>query len=119
MASRGLRGFDDSFGSSNRSGDSLSEEDVAEGLVPVDPFARRMEGDDGYDDSFYDDEVQEETLFGVPAGQLHNGGHYGGENLVMLGKDRLQDTIGIGAQIAKTGRVEESPTPVTSARPLS
>ena len=28
----------------------------------------------------------------------------------MLGKDLLQDTVGIGNQLAKAGRVEESPT---------
>jgi DASH complex subunit ASK1 len=31
--------------------------------------------------------------------------------LRMFGEDLLQDTIGIGTQLARTGRIEESPTP--------
>ena len=63
---------------------------------------------------------EEETVFGVPPAQrlaqqqqqlaqaqmaMHGGG------LRMLGEDLLQDTIGIGQQMALAGRVEESPTP--------
>lgn len=131
MASQGLTGTesDDSFGSSNHSGDSLTEEDANLGLVPVHPFAMGVE-DDGFDDddSFDDDGYgavaegfQEETLFGVPPvqrqEQMRGGGSLEGDQLRMLGEDLLQDTIGIGTQIAMSGRVEESPTPVSwSAR---
>ena len=41
--------------------------------------------------------------------QAQMGMHGGG--LRMLGEDLLQDTIGIGQQMALAGRVEESPTP--------
>ncbi|KAG6911269.1 hypothetical protein DXG01_002107 [Tephrocybe rancida] len=124
MASSGGReDSDDSFGS-NQSSDSLDDEGADMGLPPIHPFAGTVE-DDGFDDSYEDDmydrlngEVQEETLFGVPPQQRQalqqrsnvGGGHLGDE-LRMLGEDLLQDTIGIGTQIALSGRIEESPTP--------
>lgn len=127
MASaQGPNDSDDSFDSSGHSGDSLTEEDANLGLAPVHPFALGVE-DDGFDDSFDDDMYDgnvmgdtEETLFGVPPGQrIHGqaqmrvGGGHLGDGLHMLGEDLLQDTIGIGTQIAMSGRVEESPTPAS------
>jgi DASH complex subunit ASK1 len=118
MASQGRRGGDDSFGSSNHSSDSLTDEDVDPGLVPVHPFAGGMEDDgfddddsfDGFDGNAGGGDFVEETVFGVApaqriaaqaaaAAQRQQGG------LRMLGEDLLQDTLNIGA------RVEESPTP--------
>jgi DASH complex subunit ASK1 len=120
MASRGRQGADDSFGSSNRSSDSLSEEDVAEGLAPVNPFGRGVVGDDGdgFDDSFYDDGsmddgAQESTLFGVPAVQrLQDGARF--EHVRMLGEDRLQETIDVGNKTAREARATETPTPANA-----
>ncbi|KAF8963899.1 hypothetical protein BDZ97DRAFT_2075580 [Flammula alnicola] len=126
---------DDSFGSSNHSSDSLTDEDVvgAAGIVPVHPFAQaaHVVEDDGFDDDDDDDDdsfdgfetqpagvgavgggYQEETVFGVAPAQRQ----VRGEGLRMLGEDLLQDTIGIGSQIAASGRVEESPTPASWPR---
>ncbi|KAL4070456.1 hypothetical protein J3A83DRAFT_4094416 [Scleroderma citrinum] len=116
---------DDSFASSssNRSSDSLGAEEYGVEEVagaPVHPFARAMAGEgDEFDDSFdsvdgddggeFEGEV-EETVFGIPPAQRQQGGKTRGE-LKMLGEDLLQDTMGIGSQLAKVGRVEESPTP--------
>lgn len=127
MASQGRpRGEDDdddsSFGSSNRSGDSLDEEDAAMGLVPVHPFATSIE-DDGFDDTFdeeeddgFNDNIEDlmpgdtETLFGVPPQQriMMDQARYRGDQLRILGDDPSQDTRMIGEQI---DRVEETPTP--------
>ncbi|GLB43573.1 putative DASH complex subunit Ask1 [Lyophyllum shimeji] len=114
---------DDSFGSSNHSGDSLAEEEVNLGLAPVHPFGGSVEND-GFDDSFDDDsfdglarEPPEETLFGVPPRQRMQAQQRAqvrgpsGDGLRLLGEDLLQDTIGIGAQIALNGGVEDTPTP--------
>ena len=123
---------DDSFGSSNsnHSSDSLCADEFGVGdEAAVHPFARALEasgGDgDGFDDSFdseggYDaagggqgedaSAVTEETVFGIPPAQRRQQGREPGE-LRLLGGDLLQDTIGIGGQLAKVGRVEESPTP--------
>ncbi|KAF9469655.1 hypothetical protein BDZ94DRAFT_1206358 [Collybia nuda] len=128
MASaQGPNDSDDSFDSSNHSGDSLTEEDANLGLAPVHPFAMGVD-DDGFDDSFDDDlydgnalgDAEEETLFGVPPNQrihaqarMRAGGGNPVDGLRMLGEDLLQETIGIGTQIAMSGRVEESPTPAS------
>ncbi|KAG9313916.1 hypothetical protein JVU11DRAFT_4688 [Chiua virens] len=118
---------DDSFGSSNHSSDSLGVDDFEGGdEVAVHPFARALvagAGDgDGFDDSFdseggYDggqgedaSQVTEETVFGIPSAQHRQQGREPGQ-LRILGEDLLQDTIGIGGQLAKAGRIEESPTP--------
>lgn len=108
----------DSFGS-NQSLDSLNEEDI-DPNAPVHPFARGIVADDGdgfEDDSFDDpaygnDDVEEETLFGVPPAQrlLAQANAPGGQ-LRILGESLLEDTVGIGEQMARAGRVEESPTP--------
>ncbi|KAH9984074.1 hypothetical protein BJV74DRAFT_590288 [Russula compacta] len=108
--------------------DSLDAEDAAR--APVHPFARALLSaapDDSSFDSFsFDDngslsgdgyeggggeaERPEETLFGVRpaerdrAAQPH-------PRLRMFGDELLQDTIGIGTQLARAGRIEESPTP--------
>ncbi|KAM6498752.1 hypothetical protein JOM56_006700 [Amanita muscaria] len=124
MASQG-RGADDSFGSSNHSDDSLIAEEAANaGIALVHPFARSVEGDAFEDsDSFDDDsmvvgggEFQEETVFGVPpaerlrAEQLRAASVSQGQ-LKLAGQDLLEDTIGYGAQLARAGRTEETPTP--------
>ncbi|KAG2136530.1 uncharacterized protein EDB93DRAFT_1242387 [Suillus bovinus] len=118
MASARNQDADDSFGSSNsnHSNDSLGEGFGDEGGA-VHPFARAVEDDgDGFEDSFDSvdgdgDEsgVQEETVFGIPPAQRKHGRGLG--ELRLLGEDLLQDTIGIGSQLAKVGRIEESPTP--------
>ena len=117
MASARNQDPDDSFGSSNsnHSSDSIREDFSGEGGA-VHPFARAVEGEegDGFDDSFDSADgdglgVQEETVFGIPPAQRHHG--RGPNELRLLGEDLLQDTIGIGSQLAKVGRVEESPTP--------
>lgn len=129
MASSREPGPDDSFGSSNsnHSSDSLGADEFEGGdEAAVHPFARALEGSgedgDGFDDSF-DSEggyemgqgedslgVTEETVFGIPPAQRRQQGRQPGQ-LRLLGKDLLQDTIGIGGQLAKVGRIEESPTP--------
>jgi len=120
MASQGRGDFDDSFGSSNHSSDSLPDDDLAgtEGVVPIHPFANLVQ-DDGFDDddSFDNDGgggYQEETVFGVLPSQ-RGVGQPGEGNLRMLGDDLLQDTIGIGSRMAAAGRVDESPTPASWA----
>ena len=122
MASSREIGPDDSFGSSNsnHSNDSLDADGFGGG--DVHPFARALEArdGDGFDDSF-DSEggyeagqdasvVTEETVFGIPPAQRRQHGREPGQ-LKLLGEDLLQDTIGIGGQLAKAGRIEESPTP--------
>ncbi|KAG1839491.1 hypothetical protein C8R48DRAFT_89101 [Suillus tomentosus] len=118
MASARNQDADDSFGSSNsnHSSDSIGEGFGDEGGA-VHPFARTVEDDgDGFDDSFDSVdgdagglEVPEETVFGIPPAQRKYG--RGPAELRLLGEDLLQDTIGIGSQLAKAGRIEESPTP--------
>ncbi|KAH8094634.1 hypothetical protein BXZ70DRAFT_896723 [Cristinia sonorae] len=105
---------DDSF-ESNQSMDSLNEEDL-DPDAPVHPLAHVIGGnagddEDGFDDDSFDDPVyqqegEEETLFGVPPAQRQAQAQV--QNLRMLGEDLLQDTMGYEARI---GRVEESPTP--------
>lgn len=114
---------DDSFGSSNHSSDSLGADEFGEGdEAAVHPFARALGATgvdgDGFDDSFDSEggyeagqgEDASETVFGIPPAQRRQQGREPGQ-LRMLGGDLLQDTIGIGGQLAKVGRVEESPTP--------
>jgi DASH complex subunit ASK1 len=122
MASARNQDPDDSFGSSNsnHSSDSIGGGFGDEGGA-VHPFARAVEDDgDGFDDSFDSVDgdgdgdgdgigVQEETVFGIPPAQRKHG--RGPGELRLLGEDLLQDTIGIGSQLAKAGRIEESPTP--------
>ncbi|KAF9535703.1 hypothetical protein CPB83DRAFT_842185 [Crepidotus variabilis] len=140
MASGGAAAYmdDDSFGSSNNSSDSLENDGVGalgDGIVPVHPFAANVAVlDDGFDDEDDDssdgfevgpagglaggqvvDDFEDETVFGVGPRQSV-AGVYDGRNLRMLGEDLLEDTIGIGAHMAATGRVEESPTPANWGR---
>jgi DASH complex subunit ASK1 len=128
MASQRQQDADDSFGSSNRSSDSLDDVDAGQGGM-VHPFAgmNSSEGDAFDDDSFDNDQYQgqehpeEETVFGVPPAQrqaaaLPAGRGRGGQQLKLLGEDLLQDTIGIGSAMALAGRVEESPTPYPGPR---
>ena len=113
MASQGSHPSDDSFGSSNHSGDSLTDEDIGAGLVPVHPFANAVE-DDGFDDddSFDDgfrragDKFQEETVFGVAPGERER---IHAEGLRMMGQELLEDTIEMEARSAP--RAGGSPTP--------
>lgn len=123
MASQRQQGADDSFGSSNRSSDSLDDLDQEQGGM-VHPFAgmSSSEGDAFDDDSFDDDHqeahggLEEETVFGVPPAQRQAAAAPRVQGLRMLGEDLLQDTIGIGAAMTLAGRVEESPTPYTGPR---
>ncbi|KAG2341929.1 hypothetical protein BDR05DRAFT_935502 [Suillus weaverae] len=118
MASARNQDPDDSFGSSNsnHSNDSIGGGFGDEGGA-VHPFARAVEDDgDGFDDSFDSVDgdgdglgVQEETVFGIPPAQRKH--RRGPGELRLLGEDLLQDTIGIGSQLAKARRIEESPTP--------
>ncbi|KIJ66465.1 hypothetical protein HYDPIDRAFT_129352 [Hydnomerulius pinastri MD-312] len=130
MASARDPGPDDSFGSSNsnHSSDSLGAEGFGgDDGAAVHPFARALEAgeEDGFDDSFDSADgdgygygvhqgghggVEEETVFGIPPAQRQQAARGHGQ-LRLLGEDLLQDTIGIGSQLAKVGRVEESPTP--------
>lgn len=138
MASGGAQVYvdDDSF-DSNHSSDSLENEDpnaLGEGIVPVHPFAVNAavvdddfddddDSDDGFEVGHHDavgglgpfNDIDEDTVFGLAPGQRESAA-YGGQHLRMLGEDLLQDTIGIGAQLAATGRVEESPTPANWGR---
>ncbi|KAI0095135.1 hypothetical protein BDY19DRAFT_988901 [Irpex rosettiformis] len=72
--------------------------------------------DDSFDDPAYESR-EEETLFGVPpaqrlAAQAALAQQRASEaNFRMRGEELLQDTLGIGAQMAKAGRTEETPTP--------
>jgi DASH complex subunit ASK1 len=117
MASQGSHPYDDSFDSSNHSDDSLRDEDVGTGLVPIHPFANAVEDDGFDDDDSFDGFVpaggnfQEETVFGVPPGERER---IHAEGLRMMGQELLEDTIGKGAQIG-TG-AEDSPTPASWAR---
>ncbi len=126
---------DDSFGSSNHSSDSLENEvnALGEGIVPVHPFATNAPVvDDGFDDEDDDssdgfetrhvgadgrviNEIEEDTVFGLAPAHRQSAA-YDGQNVRMLGEELLQDTIGIGAQIAASGRIEESPTPASWRR---
>ncbi|KAH7907557.1 hypothetical protein BJ138DRAFT_1014302 [Hygrophoropsis aurantiaca] len=123
MASQRQHGSDDSFGSSNHSSDSLGAEEHDGESAPIHPFARPVSGeedefDDSFDDDVFEGHVQEEeTVFGIPPSQrsqLTSG--IRAHQLHLLGEDLLQDTIGIGTQLAKAGRVEESPTPFGGPR---
>ncbi|KAL4250279.1 DASH complex subunit ASK1 [Abortiporus biennis] len=113
---------DDSFDSMNQSIDSLEEEPGSD--APVHPFARGFVGEGGDDDVFDDEDSfddpgygqgeTEETLFGVPpaqrlARQAMAQARMSEGNLRMLGEELLEDTIGVGAQMVRAGRVEESP----------
>ena len=117
MASQGSQPYDDSFDSSNHSDDSLTDEDVGTGLVPVHPFANAVE-DDGFDDDSFDDFVpaegnfEEETVFGVTPGERER---IHAEGLRMMGQELLEDTIGKGVVQFGTG-AEDSPTPASWAR---
>ncbi|KAI0657256.1 hypothetical protein C8Q70DRAFT_1003003 [Cubamyces menziesii] len=109
---------DDSFDSSM--GDDDDPDGDTSGVVPIHPFlaAAQMpedgdgfDDDDSFDDGAYGPDGEEETIFGVPPAQrLQQQAQQAGQ-FRMLGEDLLQDTIGIGSQMAMAGRVEESPTP--------
>jgi DASH complex subunit ASK1 len=74
-----------------------------------------------FDDDGVENQPEEETLFGVPPAQRIHAqgrsreqagvGHLLGDDLRMLGEELLEDTIGIGAQVARRGGIEETPTP--------
>ncbi|KAI0819241.1 hypothetical protein BC628DRAFT_1546056 [Trametes gibbosa] len=107
---------DDSFDSSMDDDDPT---DDTSGVAPVHPFLMGPQGpddDDGFGDDSFDDveygpDGEEETVFGVaPAQRLQQQAQHAAQ-FRMLGEDLLQDTIGIGTQMAMAGRVEESPTP--------
>ncbi|KAF8644241.1 hypothetical protein AX16_008596 [Volvariella volvacea WC 439] len=108
-----LSSADDSFGSNN-SGDS---DDAGEGFGVFAPGAMQEDHfeDDSFDDDNFNQEVEEETIFGAPPAQrqalfMQQQRAQGGQ-WRMMGEELLEDTIGIGSQMARTGRVEETPTP--------
>ncbi|EKM61691.1 uncharacterized protein PHACADRAFT_204861 [Phanerochaete carnosa HHB-10118-sp] len=114
---------DDSFSS----GESSDEDDDGVGGMQYAAPAHHMPvgdvDDDGFDDSFDDpaynqESTEEETLFGVPPAQrlaqeAAQRAAQEDENpqLRMLGQELLEDTIGIGAQMARRGHAQETPTP--------
>jgi DASH complex subunit ASK1 len=106
--------FDDSFGS-NESVDSSLDEDVGQGVAQ--PY---VSGGEAMDDDFSDDsfdaehDQEEETIFGRPPAQRYASqarSSNGNGQLRLHGEALLEDTLGIGSQLARQGRVEESPTP--------
>ncbi|KAJ3558797.1 hypothetical protein NM688_g709 [Phlebia brevispora] len=114
---------DDSFDSNPN--DSIDFADAGD-IVNPHPFAQMngmiMQGDgfdedDSFDDPVFDQRTEEETLFGVPPAQriqahvAFQSRMSSGGSLHMAGQDLLDDTLGIGAQRAKAGHVEETPTP--------
>ncbi|KAI0769098.1 hypothetical protein BD413DRAFT_559675 [Trametes elegans] len=109
---------DDSFDSSM--GDEDTPDDTS-GVAPDHPFfaaAQEADDPDAYDDDSFDDsgdygpaDGEEETVFGVPPAQRLQQQQLQQNQLRMMGEDLLQDTIGIGSQMAIAGRVDESPTP--------
>ena len=116
MASQGHTGADDSFNSSDASGDSLDEdvEGLGEGgIAPIHPFGGSMEDDgmDDEDDSFdyQPSTTEEETVFGMPPAQRMRADaqRAQAQALRMMGSDLLDDTIGMPVG---TG-VAETPTP--------
>ncbi|KAI0734416.1 hypothetical protein C8Q72DRAFT_806217 [Fomitopsis betulina] len=100
---------DDSFASDDT--DSFGDDGVGP-AIEVYP----AEGDSFEDDSFeneFDGQPEEETVFGVPpAERLRMQGRESEGNLRMYGADLLQDTLGVGSQMAQAGRVEDTPTPI-------
>lgn len=111
----------DSFDSS-RSSDSFGDEVVgddsgnpfAEGLVVDDNDG--FDDEDSFDNPNNQEDPEEETLFGVPpaqrlAAQVAARNRMSEQNFRMLGGGLLEETIGIGAQMANAGRVEDTPTP--------
>lgn len=101
---------DDSFASDST--DSFGDDDGAGPAIEVYP----AEGDSFDDDSFdneFDGQPEEETVFGVPpAERLRMQGRESEGYLRMYGADLLQDTLGVGSQMAQAGRVEDTPTPI-------
>ncbi|KAK7686536.1 hypothetical protein QCA50_010136 [Cerrena zonata] len=122
---------DDSSFESNQ--DSFDVDGLPEGHEPVHPFARAQAyqgmDDDSFDDSFDDDlydrqanteSTQEETVFGVPPAQRllmqAQEEERRRQQFRLMGEHLLEDTMGIGAQMASQGRVEETPTPWMGGR---
>ncbi|KAH9936973.1 DASH complex subunit Ask1-domain-containing protein [Fomitopsis serialis] len=101
---------DDSFASDET--DDFADDDGGEGGPAIEVYA--AEGD-SFDDSFdneFDGTPEEETVFGVPPAQrLRMQARDSESNLRMYGADLLQDTLGVGSQMAQAGRVEDTPTP--------
>jgi hypothetical protein len=119
---RGRHDYDDHDDDDEPDGDDDFDDSLdAAALAPVHPFARARalsaQGDVvEYDDSFDSldggdrdegERVPEETVFGVRPAEREAAL----PQLRMLGEDLLQDTLGIGTQLARAGRIEESPTP--------
>jgi len=111
FASQGGGNYDDdSFASDDT--DDFADDDGGEGGPAIQVYA--AEGD-SFDDSFdneFDGTPEEETVFGVPPAQrLRMQARDSESNLRMYGADLLQDTLGVGSQMAQAGRVEDTPTP--------
>ncbi|TFK56330.1 hypothetical protein OE88DRAFT_1649541 [Heliocybe sulcata] len=96
---RGPNDLEDSFD------DSFDDDDDDErGGVP--PVIQYDEGDDWFDDSL-DDDGPTETIFGA---HRYQGRGQGPAQLGMRGGQLLEDTIGIGDQLARAGRLPQTPT---------
>ncbi|GJE89708.1 DASH complex subunit ask1 [Phanerochaete sordida] len=108
---------DDSFSS----GESDDDDDDGPGpgvqYAPA-PAHDMGEDDDDFDDSFDDaaygqESTEEETLFGVPPAQrlAQQAQRAAQDGVRMMGQELLEDTIGMGAQMARRGYEQETPTP--------
>lgn len=128
MAVASQQNFDDDDSFDSNPNDSIDFGDDGHIANPH-PFANMVmregdsfDDDDSFDDPVFDQRTEEETLFGVPPAQRLQA-HAAfqtrmslGTNLRMAGQDLLDDTLGIGAQRAIAGRVEETPTQWNGAR---
>ncbi|KAI0697669.1 hypothetical protein BC835DRAFT_1270109 [Cytidiella melzeri] len=113
---------EDSF-SDDRSSDSFDDDGDAGEMGNSFVEGMQQGNEDGFeeDDDSFDDPAnqtgEEETLFGVPpaqrlAAQAALAQRRASEaNFRMHGGELLEDTIGIGSQLVKAGRVQETPTP--------
>ena len=117
---------DDSFDSNDN--DSIDFADAG-AMVNPHPFGDVIavqEGDSFDDDSFnndpvFDQQTEEETLFGVPPAQRLQAhaafrNRMSSAHLQLHGEGLLDNTLGIGAQMAQAGRIEETPTPASGTQ---
>ena len=118
VAQQGMQFNDNSFssgGSSDMDDDEGGVHPFVHGMAIVDDDGDAFDDEDSYDDPRYNAEsTEEETLFGVPPAQRlarEAQNRLSEANLRMLGQEQLEDTIGIGAQRARAGVVDETPTP--------
>ena len=114
---------DDEEGEELYHDDGFDESLDADGEVnadaaPVHPFARARASVHGeYEDDSFDslddeegEELPEETVFGLRPAERNEAARLQPQ-LRMHGEELLQETMDIGAGLARAGRIEESPTP--------